>query len=457
MDPVADGVRQLGHLLAADTLAVISAIALMGWLLRRSENVLAWLSFAGLAWCLFSLDGLAFVEGWPIDLAAGQPALLYPLLLSTLGLAASFLGVTVPRPLVVAASVACLVLAAAAIPLHELEITRIAGLASICASLLLLGLFAKTAGSQTEPFDKALPASIYALGLCAAAFDLLAGKIWPGTGPLLSPYAGILLLGFTGFTVLRRMLADADAREKLNEALGQRIETTKANLLASESARHSLEVAHAVKLERERLMREIHDGIGSSLVAALASAERQGKESTTAVVALKGALTDLRVAIDSLEPVEGNVATLLASLRYRYEPELRKSGIGIRWMVEDVPELDWLDAPSALHVLRIMQESISNTLGHSKATQLSFKCKMALLSGRPGLRIEVVDNGHGFDIAAPVLGRGRRNMAQRAEALGGKLEILSRPGGGTTTILWLPLVRRSEPTLGRQAMPDIDE
>ena len=66
--------------------------------------------------------------------------------------------------------------------------------------------------------------------------------------------------------------------------LGQRIETTKANLLASESARHSLEVAHAVKLERERLMREIHDGIGSSLVAALASAERQGKESTTAVV-----------------------------------------------------------------------------------------------------------------------------------------------------------------------------
>ncbi|GLS21640.1 hypothetical protein GCM10007874_46570 [Labrys miyagiensis] len=442
MSPVAEGFRQLGHLFATDTLAVIAVIALMGWLLRKNETVLAWLSFAGLAWFLFNLDGLAFVEAWPFDFAVGQSALLYPLLFATLGLAASFLGVAVPQPLVIMVALASLVLGAAATLLHGLEITRVVALASVCVSLLMLGFLATRAGARISPLEKLVLVSIYALGLCATAVDLFAEKIWPGIALLLSPYGGVLLLGFSGFLILHHMLATAEAREKLNEALGQRIETTKANLLASESARHSLEVAHAVKLERERLMREIHDGIGSSLVAALASAERQGKESTTAVVALKGALTDLRVAIDSLEPVEGNVATLLASFRYRYEPELRKSGIGIKWMVEDVPELEWLDAPSALHVLRILQESISNTMGHSKATQLSFKCKMALLMGRPGLRVEVADNGSGFNAEAPVMGRGRRNMAQRAEALGGKLDVLSKPGEGTTTILWLPLVRR---------------
>jgi signal transduction histidine kinase len=442
MSPVAEGLWQLSHLLATDTLVVITAIALMGWLLRRSVIVLAWLACAGLAWCLFSLGGTAFVKTWPFDFSGAQSALLYPLLFATVGLASSFLRVAVPRALVIASALASLALGAAAIAFHELEITRITGLASICASSLILGALATRAGSQMAPFEKLLFVFIYVLGLLATAFDLFAEKIWPGTELRLSPYAGVFVLGLSGLAILRHMLANADAREKLNQTLGQRIETTKANLLASESARHSLEIAHAVKLERERLMREIHDGIGSSLVAALASAERRGKESTTAVVALKGALTDLRVAIDSLEPVEGNVATLLASLRYRYEPELRKSGIGIKWMVEDVPELDWLDAPSALHVLRILQESISNTLGHSKATQLSFKCKMALLVGRPGLRVEVADNGTGFNTEARSMGRGRRNMAQRAEALGGKLEVRSKQGEGTTTILWLPLVRK---------------
>ncbi|WP_448956033.1 ATP-binding protein [Labrys neptuniae] len=442
MSPVAEDLRQLGHLLATDTLAVIAAIALMGWLLRRRDGVLAWLCAAGLAWCLFNLDGLAVAGARPFAVPAGRIALLYPLIFTTLGLAASLIGIAVPRLMAIAAALVCAGLGAAAIPFHALEPTRIAGLISIGLSLLVLGFFATSARAQITPLEKLVLVALYALGLSAVGLDLYANKLWPGAGWLLAPYAGVLLLGFSGFVVLRRILANAEAREQLNQTLGRRIETTKANLLASESARHALEVANAIKLERERLMREIHDGIGSSLVAALASAERQGRQSTTAVVALKGALTDLRVAVDSLEPVEGNVATLLATLRYRYEPELTKSGIAIKWMVEDVPELDWLDAPSALHVLRILQESISNTMGHSQATQLTFKCKLALLSGRPGLRVEIADNGSGFDMEAAAMGRGRRNMIQRAEALGGSLEVWSRRGEGTTTVLWLPLIRK---------------
>lgn len=442
MSPVAEDFRQLGHLLATDTLAVIAAIALMSWLLRRRESVLAWLCCAGIAWCLFNLEGLAGTEARPFGLPVSRTALLYPLLFTTLGLAASLVGAAVSRGLATMAALACLGLGAASIPLHGLAITPIAGFASMGVSLLLLGFFITRAQAPISAPEKLVLLALNTLGLGTVGLDLHGGAIWPGKGVQLSPYAGVAVLGFSGFVILRRILANAEARERLNQALGQRIETTKANLLASESARHALEIAHAVKLERERLMREIHDGIGSSLVAALASAERQGKQSTTAVVALKGALTDLRVAVDSLEPVEGNVATLLASLRYRYEPELRKSGIAVKWLVEDVPELDWLDAPSALHVLRILQETVSNAMGHSKASQLTFKCKMALLQGRPGLRVEIADNGGGFDMEAPAIGRGRRNMMQRAEALGATLEMLSKRGEGTATILWLPLVRK---------------
>ncbi len=281
-----------------------------------------------------------------------------------------------------------------------------------------------------------------AVALCALIFDNLErAGILDGNEFRFSPYASIVAFSIFSFVIVRTFLRAMADREQLAEQLGKRIETTKANLLASESARRSLEVSSAITHERERMMREIHDGIGSSLIAAIASAERQGRQTTTAIVALKSALTDLRIAVDSLEPVEGNVATLLASLRYRLEPEMRKSGISIDWRVGDVPELDWLDAPNALHVLRIFQEAIGNILGHANARLIRVACKMELHEGRPGILIDVTDDGVGFDASVPPKGKGRRNMADRAEALDGKLWISSSPGAGTTTCLWLPLLR----------------
>lgn len=230
-------------------------------------------------------------------------------------------------------------------------------------------------------------------------------------------------------------------KSRINAQLEQRIETTKANLLVSESARRRLEVENAVTDERERMMREIHDGIGSSLVAALASAERQGKQGSTAVFVLKGALSDLRIAVDSLEPIEGDVATLLASLRYRLEPEMKKSGVSFDWHVEEVPEIKWLDAPNAIHVLRIFQETLGNVLGHAEASMIRVECQAQLRQGRPGVSIDVSDNGKGFDSSAPTQGHGRKNMKSRAEALGARLYIESTPGKGSRTSLWLPLLR----------------
>ena len=237
---------------------------------------------------------------------------------------------------------------------------------------------------------------------------------------------------------LKRLVAE---KEQANVRLQDRIETTKANLLTSEERRRALEVSNAVAHERERMMREIHDGIGSGLVAALASAERQGRDSSTAVVALKHALVDLRVAVDSLEPVEGDVATLLASLRYRLEPEIRKSGITFDWKVEEVPELKWLDAPNALHLMRIFQETFSNILGHAQATIIRVSCRLHLMQGRPGILVEVSDNGKGFDTSIAPGGHGRKNMVARAEALHANLTIESTQGKGSQVTLWLPLIR----------------
>jgi len=253
--------------------------------------------------------------------------------------------------------------------------------------------------------------------------------------------AAILAAVFWTVRQRRNLLQKISVTEEQNHALGERIEKTKARLLASENARRNLEVSNAVTMERDRIMREIHDGIGSGLVAALASAEKQGKESSTAVVALKGALADLKIAVDSLEPVEGNVATLLASLRYRLEPDLRKSGIAFDWKVDDVPSLPWLDAPNALHVLRIFQESIVNIVSHAEATIIRVECRVELSQSRPGVVVAVSDNGKGYDVTSKSGGHGTKNIKARAEALGAQLKLESEPNNGSRTTLWLPLIR----------------
>lgn len=431
---------------AAVALLAFMLFGLAGWLMRRRDDAPAWMALSGLAWLMQIMAVLHFAGPfWSgvlqpvVQVIAATGLLLIP---AYAGVARSFLGTPRIWTGALAALGAVALAGAAGMAYGGPGAGAVAGRAGL--SIAALGAFAvvlretiRRPSAETQLVCASLALAGVALladVAVRAGFEPLAvSRFWP---LLAAGSAGLL-----GLAVMRRMTAAVEAQENRNLVLEQRIEKTKANLMVSEQARRSLEVASAVTRERERIMREIHDGIGSSLVAALASAERQGKQSTTAVVALKSALTDLRIAVDSLEPVEGNVATLLASLRYRLEPELRKAGVAIDWMVSDVPELEWLDAPNALHILRIFQEAFGNALGHSNATRIRVGCRLDLDGGRPGICIEVADNGMGFDPATQGRGHGRKNMQDRAEALGGKLTISSAAGAGSAVVLWVPLLR----------------
>jgi signal transduction histidine kinase len=255
------------------------------------------------------------------------------------------------------------------------------------------------------------------------------------------PFAGLGVFTLLAFVLAQRVLEALSVVENLNQILEDRVRAAHASLAASEAARRALEVSGAISKERDRLMREIHDGIGSSLVTSISAAERSGG-SVDGVSLLKSALTDLRVAVDSLEPVHGDIATLLASLRYRVEPDLRKAGISFDWQVQEVPEVEWLDAVNALHILRIFQEAFGNILGHAEATRVAVRCQSDTRDGVPGILIQVSDNGKGYGDNVSPRGHGRKNMAHRAQALGCKLTQNSSPGKGTSVTLWLPQQHR---------------
>jgi signal transduction histidine kinase len=264
---------------------------------------------------------------------------------------------------------------------------------------------------------------------------------WDGLGFYMQPFTGFVFCAAFLLSFGRRAVLSFSSLENVNRDLEQRISVARQELVESEDARHKLEVERALEGERERLMREVHDGIGSNLVTALAIAERERQPGTT-VRTLRRAISDLKLTVDSLEPVNGDIVLLLANFRHRLEPDLRRAGIAIRWDVKPCRNLPWLDPGSALHVLRVFQEAASNAVSHSGAKTLELGCHEEERAGRWGVSVFISDDGSGFDTSAlDDRGKGLSSMRARIGSLHGEFGCSSDKVRGTTVSVWLPLER----------------
>ncbi|MGV7210778.1 sensor histidine kinase [Oxalobacteraceae bacterium A2-2] len=248
---------------------------------------------------------------------------------------------------------------------------------------------------------------------------------------------GVTFLTF-GALMVRRYLAAIAEVEHVNASLAHRLREREAELEESHRRLRESELRQTISDERQRLMQDMHDGLGSSLISAIRSVEHEGGAGGRVSAILKDCLDDLRLTIDSLEPAEADLLLLLATLRYRLEPRLESAGVALHWEVRPVPPLAWLEPSAALHILRIVQEGIANVLHHSGASEI----RVSTAAENGGVLVEVADNGAGFDMEAAMAagGHGLRNQQRRAAAIDAAVAWRSGPGG-TVFSLWLPLVR----------------
>jgi signal transduction histidine kinase len=252
------------------------------------------------------------------------------------------------------------------------------------------------------------------------------------------------LIGLTTAAVLVSMLGRALATtEQINVELERRVEEKRSELAASYERVAELERARTLAAERERLMRDMHDGTGGQLVSALAMVEAGGFTRDAVAEALRDALADLRLTIDSLDPEQPDLVPLLGMARARLEPRLEPSGMRFEWDVRDVARPEGFGPHAALQVLRVFQEAVTNALRHTKATTLVVRTgEERDAAGRACAFVEVADDGQGFEVGAGGSagggGRGLRNMRRRAAELGGELLVASGMQG-TSVKLRIPL------------------
>ncbi len=226
-------------------------------------------------------------------------------------------------------------------------------------------------------------------------------------------------------------------------------------LLATREALADTERAAGVAQERERLAHEIHDTVAqnlSSIQMLLHSAERDVRafggggeleqplrKMETARRAASNNLAETRAMIAALAPAPLSESSLREALR-RVAGDFAAAG-ELQIEVEVDGEARQLPMRVEAGLLRIAQGAVSNVVNHAEAT----RCRITLTYGESEVRLDVVDNGRGFDVAGAAekpagLGHlGLDAMRSRAAELGGVMEIESAPGGPTALTVAVPV------------------
>ena len=435
-------------------LLMVGGLALAYWLGRPREVAYLLFALATIAWFVrtlhFWVDEPVIGDAWHFWLHVNALTLLMALVYAYAFrlLARRFGGVEVTL-LVLVAVVAVLTLPDAFG--HAVLTSTVAYALQSVIAVGVTVLITWSAAQRRDLEVAVLAASLW-LNLALGVHDLLLKEMLIDIERVyLLPYGGVAIFAAFLYSAQRRFLAAVTGIERSNVELEQRVRERTDQLQAAFARLRGLERERAQAEERQRLMREMHDGLGSSLMSTLALVE-QGKMDMPAVSqVLRECVDDLKLTMDSMEPIDGDLATLLATLRYRVGRRLEAAGLSMHWQVDDLPPLPWLDSAAALQVLRILQEALTNVIKHAQATSITVTTSVE------GDRVKVCvdDNGRGLPAAAPADGaggRGLRNMRRRAEEIGARLAIESRTPGARVA-LSLPLERepRVKPERGEAA------
>ena len=194
--------------------------------------------------------------------------------------------------------------------------------------------------------------------------------------------------------------------------------------------------------ERERIAKELHDGVIQSLfavgmslqgAAAVAESEDMARRIEGAVEDIDRAIRDLRNYIFGLRPgilADRQLDQALRELGAEFEGRS-----GVVTAVDVDPTVAAELASVASDVVQLTREALSNVGRHAEATT----CRVSLYRTRDGAVLEVDDDGNGFDPTSASTGLGLANLRDRLKSLGGALDIHSLNGEGTTVRATLPL------------------
>ncbi len=277
------------------------------------------------------------------------------------------------------------------------------------AGLLVVGLgnlfTAMAAAWLQRRWDTVALAAALVVSVVAGVHDQLVAtrsplvmETWPLWGDhhlFLLHHAANLLLLVIGILLALRFVHSLNAVEAANRRLEARVQQREREIAANYQRIAVLQREQAAADERQRIMRDLHGGLGSQLFTSLSRAERGAMDPQSMTDSLRGAIDQMRVAIEALASEERDFETASGDFRFRWDARLRDAGLTPRWEVL-IPEA-WPGAAAALaphdalQLLHIIQEALTNVLKHARASSVLIRRVLA----------DIEDNGAGSGAACP--------------------------------------------------------
>ncbi len=212
----------------------------------------------------------------------------------------------------------------------------------------------------------------------------------------------------------------------------------------------SLSIIEAQENERRRISRELHDGLGQLLSATKLKlgmfefVQSQNKEKFNELIKevdsiISKAIVEARRISHDLRPTTLDDFGLIPALRILCQEFSKLTGIKVKFQVSQL--LERIDQKVEIAIYRIIQESFNNISKYAEATEVI----LDLYRKENFVYVRVKDNGKGFDIGEAIKnkkmgsGFGLLNMKERAELVGGKVDIITAAGQGTEVLLEINL------------------
>jgi len=266
---------------------------------------------------------------------------------------------------------------------------------------------------------------------------------WPAAHPDMRSFLGVPIVEppeVIGAFYLTEKLDATDFSDEDEELIG--LLAAHAAIAIANARLHEQTRELSIAAERNRLALELHDAVSQKLFGLVLSAEAAGtlldrdpdaaRDQVAKLQALaQDALEELRSLVFELRPPELERDGLADALRKHVELLRRRGQLELELSVDEVS----VDVTRDREVLRIAQEALQNVLKHARARRLA----VSLRAGKgDALLLEIADDGVGFDPHSDGI-RSRRlgltSMEERARRLGGRLDVVSTPGAGTTVRL----------------------
>lgn len=297
-------------------------------------------------------------------------------------------------------------------------------------------LFVPLAGQATFILPRRAAAAWVAAFMVANILGQIQQFGWPRALPFICLYTAAILF----VAAFSSMTLSSERSRRRSDALLVELQAAHHRLQAYAGQAEELAVAQ----ERNRLARELHDSVAQTLYGLTLQAEAAARKLAVGQVdevaaylgffkeSARQTLQETRLLIFELRPPILDEVGLPEALRARLDAVERRSGIACRL---DLAAADCLPPHLETGLYRIAQEALNNVLKHARASRVS----LSLQQNGAGVRLEVCDDGAGFDPSASEgRGFGLRNMRERALKLGGALTLDSAPGQGTRVLVEAP-------------------